>query len=42
MRRDAEEEVSDLRGKLDGGLIALGVVRAAYVESFTLSIEEHV
>jgi hypothetical protein len=42
VRRDAEKEVSDLGGVLDVGLEALVVDREAYVESFTLSIEEHV
>jgi hypothetical protein len=42
VRRDAEEEVSDLEGVLDVELGARVVDREAYVESFTLSIEEHV
>jgi len=40
--RDAEKEVSDLEDVSDVGLGAAGVSREAYVESFTLSIEEHV
>jgi len=40
--RDAEKEVSNLEDVLDVDFEAVGVVRAAYVESFTLSIEEHV
>jgi len=40
--RDTEKEVSDLEGVLDVELGAVGISREAYVESFTLSIEEHV